>query len=246
MTYKKLLVEFDTDRHQNIRLLPGIDTGVAQCANHAHIGLSEAAIAASDYPLVFMKDADSGQFRMVALFGFHSDENLFLHSGTWQGTYLPIIAQSWPFHFGGPDRILCVDEKSGHVSTDLGDRLFDEHGHATQLLNHIWSRADYQRDDLCAADDFVLAVNSFRLISPLKLTLEFFGGRESHVQGLYTIDPQKLSSLAGDKITDLHENGYLGPAYIAANSLFQINRLQQLYNFKFESKIMKIEQEILA
>lgn len=245
MTYKRLLVEFDPERHQNVRVASGVDVQAAQQVNHAHIGLGEAGIAGSDYPIFFMKDGDSGQFRLIVLFGFRPGQNLFLHAAHWQATYLPVTAQSWPFYFGGPDRILCIDENSAHVATDVGEALFDD-GDATILMNNIRSRADYHRDDLLAADGFTRAIVMQKLVSPVKLILEFANGREETVEGLYSVNQQSLSSLSGGELAELNVHGYLGAAFAMIYSLSQINRLQQLYNFGSEDRLVRIRREMPA
>ena len=238
------LSKFNTDRHRDVRIMPGPDMAWSRRLNHTQIGLSETGVAASDYPLLFMKDRESGRFRLVALFGLGPDANFFVVGGQWQATYLPLNAMGAPFHLAGPEKALCIDEASDLVSTDSGIALFSKVGQETAELFRIQSMLDYLRCDLDAADDFVATLLTLGLIRPLSITLEFSEGESDHIEGLYSISPPGLGALDDAAILELHRRGFLDKVHIIINSLGQLNRIQQLSQFHIDRKITRLLTEM--
>jgi hypothetical protein len=237
---------FNADRHRDVRIIPGPDMTWSRRLNHAQIGLSETGVAASDYPLLFMKDSESGRFRLIALFGLRPDANFFVVGDQWQATYLPLQAMGAPFHLAGPEKALCIDEASDLVSTDSGIALFSEDSDETAELSRIQSMFDYLRSDLDVADDFVTALMALGLIRPLSITLEFGDGASEQVEGLYSISPPRLGALDDAAIIDLHRRTYLDKIHIIINSLGQLNRIQQLSQFHIDRKITRLLPEMDA
>ena len=234
----------NSDRHRDVRIMPGPDMTSSRCLNHAQIGLSETGVAASDYPLLFMKDIESGRFRLVALFGLRPNANLFVVSNQWQATYLPLAVLGAPFHLGGPERSLCIDESSGLVTTDTGAALFSDNGGETVELSRVRSMFEYFRNDLDAANVFTAALVDLNLIRPLSVNLDFARGDSELVEGLYSISPPKLLALKDSAILDLHRSNFLGKIYIIINSLNQINRIQQLSNLRSDQTITRLITEM--
>jgi hypothetical protein len=230
----------NADRHRDVRIMPGPDMAWARRLNHAQIGLSETGVAASDYPLLFMKDGESGRFRLVALFGFRPDANVFVLNGQWQATYWPMQAMAAPFHLGGPDQALCIDEASDLVSTDTGAALFTDDGEETAELSRIRSMCDHLRQDLAAADDLVAEIVTLGLIRPLSITLDFGDDASELLEGLYSISPPRLAALDDAAVLALHRRGFLEKLHIIINSLGQLNRVQQLSHFHYDRKIVRL------
>ncbi len=54
------------------------------------------------YPIVFRRDAASGQFSALAMFGFDNGENLFLEGDRWDARYRPLAMAIQPFLIGRP------------------------------------------------------------------------------------------------------------------------------------------------
>ena len=212
--------------------------------NHAQIGLSETGVAASDYPLLLMKDGESGRFRLVALFGLKPDANSFVVNDQWQATYVPLAILGAPFHLGGPEKSLCIDEGSDFVSTDTGAALYSDDGVETAELSRIRAMFDYLRQDLDAADDFVAALVALNLVRPLSITLQFGRADDEAVEGLYSLSLPRLAVLEDPAIVDLHRRGWLDKIYIMLNSLNQMNRIQQLSNVHLDQKITRLITEM--
>ncbi|MVZ97472.1 hypothetical protein EUU23_07110 [Sphingorhabdus sp. IMCC26285] len=226
--------------------MPGPDMAWGQGLDHVRIGLSEAGIAASDYPLLFMKDAESGQFRLVALFGLRPRVNFFLINGQWQATYLPIAVLGSPFHLGGSDQSLCIDEGSDLVTTDTGTALYSDDCSETSELLRIHSMFDYLRCDLDTANEFTATLVALNLLRPIEVTLEFSEGKNEMIEGLYSISPPRLSTLEDTAILDLHHRNFLDKIYIIMNSLGQMNRIQQLSHIHYDQDIIGLRTQMTS
>ncbi len=237
---------FNPDRHRDVRIMPGPDIALGNRLNHVQIGLSETGVAASDYPLVFMKDVDSGSFRLVALFGLRQGSNCFLINDQWQATYLPLAVVGWPFHLGGPDQLLCIDEGSDLVSTDAGSALYTGGGNETAELLRIRSMFEYLRSDVDSANNFTAVLVDLNLLRPIHVTLEFADGESELIEGLYSISPLRLSALEDTTIMDMHRRSLLDKIHIIMNSLGQMNRIQQLSRVYFDRKIARLTTEMTS
>lgn len=246
MTHRPALGLLNSDRHRDVRIMPGSDMASARALNHARIGLSETGVAASDYPLLFMKDGESGHFRLVALFGTKTDVNFFVINDQWQATYLPASVLGLPFHLAGAERLLCIDEDSDLVTTDVGAPLYSADGEETADLSQIRVKFDHLRDDLAAADEFAAMLAGMNLIRPLPVILEFDDGASDMVTGLYSISQERLAAMDDAAIIDLHRRHYLDKMHIIINSLAQIYRLQQLYPFHCGGKSVRLIAEMAA
>lgn len=240
------LSQFNAERHRDVRVMTGLDMAWSRRLNHAQIGLSEAGVAASDYPLVFMKDDESGHFRLVALFSLRPNLNFFVVNDQWQATYLPLNVLAAPFHLAGPEKALCIDEGSDLVSTDTGTALFSEDGAETAELLRFRSMLDFLRSDLGAADEFVTTFMTLGLIRPLSVTLQFGESADEQVEGLYSVSPPRLMALDDAVVLELHRRSFLDKAYVIINSLVQLNRIQQLSQFHADRKITRLLTEMEA
>ena len=241
MTAAPARYRFHHERHADARLLPG--TAIADFAQiqHVRLGLHEIGDAAADYPLGFLKDAASGQFRLVALLGLAAGTNSYLHGDFWQAVYLPQEIVAAPFSYAGPDRDLCINEASARVATDTGDPLFTADGSEAPVLQAIRTTLDQLESGRTAADQLIAAALAAQLIRPVAVTIRFDTGQADVLDGLYTISPVQLRALQPAALTDLHSRDLLAPVYAITQSLGQLNRLRQLHNLYSARQIAGLE-----
>src|SRR6056300_443022 len=57
----------------------------------------------NQYPIVFTKNEQIGQFQAVALLGFEIGENLYLDDNGWNARYIPLSVMRQPFLIGYQD-----------------------------------------------------------------------------------------------------------------------------------------------
>lgn len=225
------LVALDQSQHQGLKLLSQRAELHGADVNMLPALLPEFANLAVEYPVVFSKNGDTGQFVCVALFGFQSGENLFWQEGRWQAMYLPMQIQRQPFFIGNDDAMtLCIDTDSPTLSEHEGEALFTESGDDSPYLQQAKQRlADIMNAEQSNAA-FIDKVQSLDLLQPMTLEIVFQNGQQSRLNGLYTIDTEKLEQLSDENIVSLQREGHLQAIHIMQMSMGQIYRLIDLKN----------------
>ena len=235
------LFRFISERHGDVRLVPGIDLDAFAASNHVTLGLHEITDAAADYPLVFMKDNNNGQFRLTALFGLSPGINAYLDGDFWQAVYLPQEVLTAPFRIAGQDQALCINEASALVTTDAGDAQFDDDGNETPALLRIRIMLGKLEQGRTDADALIAALLPLGLVRPVSVTVHLVSEPPELVQGLYSISPLQLKAAPPDVLLDLHAHDFLGPIYTIIQSMTQFNRIRQLHNLRSEGQIASFE-----
>ena len=231
----------DPSRHRNTRVGASPDFAYLGEQQHAIVGLSEIAIAAADYPLALMKHAETGQFNVVALYGFSAARNLYVAGSHWHATYIPQNSLRYPFFVNKSGVLgLAIDEHSARLEEPNGHRLFNDAGSPTDYTQQIADTLQGLKQDFEAMQEFVSALTKWQLIRPLVVVLLLEDGGESKIDGLYSISDKALSTLADDAIVTLVRKGYLQTISILTASLVQMNRLQQLHNAQSSLRVRDI------
>ena len=237
MTHRTSLFEFTPERHRDVRLLPGIDLAASFLTHYAEIGLDEVGAAAADYPLLFLKDSDTGRLRLVALLGLAPRQNSYVIDEVWQAVYLPLKIAVAPFCYSGAVRILCIDEANPRVTTDDGDALFNDDASDTPVLVEIRKMLGRLEQGCAAADRLIDMLLELELVQAVSITAVFVSGAEDLVQGLYSIDPRMFGMIEPAALLNLHRADMLVPICTIIQSLNQLNRVKQLHNLGSGSKI---------
>ncbi len=192
----------------------------------------EYARLVAHYPIFFRKNGETGQFEPGALLGFSNDENLFLRDQVWTAAYVPLQVQRQPFRVstaraaagevsaGG--LAVTIDLESPRVGEAAGERLFRDDGEATDYLKRIAGVLAALVDGAPAAFDFPARLASLGLIESLHVEVEFVDGGELKLQGLYSINPERLHALPAADLIALRDLGYLEWAYVQIASLAHI------------------------
>jgi hypothetical protein len=221
------IVPLDATRHHAVC----IDAMAGAAARQfVQIGLSEIALAAADMPLFLVKDAQTGRFNLIALFGLIEQRNLFWQHGGMQSTYLPRAASLTAFRLdpageGG----VGLDEGDPAVGLQ-GERLFAPDRLPSPFLTTTRTALDSVIADVAAAQALIDGYAQHRLIRPLSLVLRHDDGHEHAITGLYGVDEEGLAALDDATVVALHRADRLAPAAVMAASLAQVERLRQLHN----------------
>jgi hypothetical protein len=160
------------------------------------------------YPILFSKNAQTGQFYCGAMFGFDEGENLFLEEWTHGELYRPLDLQRAPFYANGTE--LAIDLDSPRVGAEGGEPLFTEHGQPTRYLQSIiWSFQNL-KSGLEMTRIFITRLLELKLIEPVDIEVGLDDGTTRKYIDLYTIDQEVLEKRLPDAVVvELFRRGYM-------------------------------------
>jgi len=178
----------------------------------------------NNYPILFQLDHDRDEFHSIALFGFEKGENLFIKDNAWEASYKPLAIEIVPFLIGMPkqdnvDAQIHIDINSPRVQSELGQRVFDDEGKATDYLEGVSKKLAKLHDGYKRNKAFIESLRQLELLEPFVLEIKLKDGSKNRLVGFHTINEQKLSELDGNALSELNKKGYLMPIYMAAASL---------------------------
>lgn len=200
---------------------------------------SEYADIQREYPIFFRKDPASGEFASVALLGLQDGENLFLDgSGRWNAKYVPGMFARGPFLIGFQDqqvegamrkeRVIHVDLEHPRLSRTEGQQLFLPRGGNSPYLDHVAKVLNGIHEGLEFGRVMTAAFQQLDLIEPLKLEVKLSESQKYAIEGLHTINEDKLRALEGESLQRMHRSGFLQGAYLIQASLGNVRALMAL------------------
>jgi len=225
----------NSNSHKEIRLKT--DTSYVHAKNHhlAYLFVHEFPKAVLDFPIVFIKDSETGQFKSVALFGFKPEENIFYNPKGWLCKYIPANVRRYPFLMVSKNNELtqwdiCIDESSPLLSKTDGQALFNDEGSASECLDDVKAFLTDVVEKEQLTSSFCNYLASKDLFRANSIAISDSKGQKTAVNGLYIIDEEKLNELSDEEYLELKRRGCIGPIYSHLSSLGQINNLLMLRN----------------
>jgi hypothetical protein len=199
-----------------------------------------------EYPILFRKDAATGEFLSVALLGFEKNENLFLDHNGWNASYIPGIVARGPFLIGFQERqiegelrqnpVIHVDLDNPRISTTEGEAVFLENGGNSRYIERIASILNGIREGLEASKAMFAAFTAMELIEPVRLEIQISAEERHNLQGYYTINEEKLAALDGESLASLNRAGFLQGAFLVLASL---NNIKKLIDMKHRKRLQR-------
>lgn len=244
------LVALSKSAHQHIR----IDTQKVEAdgadLHMVPVVLSEFRKLIVQYPIVFSKNAQTGQFMCSALMGFEQGENLFWEKSGWQSLYIPLQVSRQPFFLGqsdaaaeGDNHIMCINELSPAICKNTVsangtgahlESLFDEQGNATAYLQKQQNTLSQLLDGEQQTAEFIQALIELDLLTAMSLDITFADSSKTTINGLYTIDEDKLAKLPAETLGKLQQADYLSAIYAMVHSTGHIYGLIDKKNQRLE------------
>lgn len=244
------LVAIDPQAHKNLTINPALAEIHGATLNLIPTVLAEFPHLAVQYPIVLAKNGDTGEFIFSALLGFEPHENLFWQQEQWQGLYLPLQLQRQPFFVGdvvdektNGDYVVCLDMDSPSINqassthASAGDEL---NLNSQSLFTETGEDSPYfQQAKNCLAQllqgeidnkNLLNALNKFDLLQPLSVEITFINKQSTRLNGLYTINQDKLAALPVEHIAELHQQHLLPAIYTMITSLGQLYALIERKN----------------
>jgi hypothetical protein len=230
------LVELSRSEHAGLRIRADRVEASAAAQHLIPIVVSEFRKAATQYPIVFAKNPDTGRFAPYVLNGLGVEENLF-----WSGTeldvaYVPLNVRRQPFYVGmndGPEgpatSVLCIDLDSPCLDGSGAKTIVNPDGSDSAYLEGILSILGELVAGKKTTEQFIACLLSLDLLAPIMLDIVLDDGTPLQVQGLYGLDEEKFRQLDAGAISSLWKSGYLELVYavlIASGQIFKLIRMK--------------------
>jgi hypothetical protein len=229
------LVELSRSEHAGLRIRADLVEASAASQHLIPIVASELRKAATQYPIVFAKNPETGRFAPYVLNGLGVEENLF-----WSGTeldvaYVPLNVRRQPFYLGTsdapdtPTNVLCIDLDNPCLDGSGTKTIVNPDGSDSAYLQEILSILGELVAGKKTTEQFIARLLSLDLLAPIMLDIVLDDGTPLQVQGLYGLDEEKFRQLDAGEISGLWKTGYLDLIYavlIAGGQIFKLIRMK--------------------
>ncbi len=224
----------DSITHKDLRIITDRSAWYGDDIACASVFPLELRRVQAEYPIVFRKNAKTGHFDPLAMFGFEEGENLFLGDDGWDAKYVPLSIERQPFLIGfkttmegGVEKeepVVHIDMDSPRIS-DEGEPVFLEHGGYSPYLEHINSVLMAIHDGHEANRHFSDALAKHELLEPFTLEVQLNDGSRYKLAGFHTVNEDALAALDGEALHELHAEGYLENIYMVMASIANFTTL---------------------
>jgi hypothetical protein len=222
------IVPLNKELHRSLKVDARAAAAYGDNQRFTHVIVNEFPLLAVHYPILFGKDANTGEFHCGVMLGFDEGENLFLQEWRDLEFYRPLGLQRVPFFANGED--VAIDLDHPRVGAEGGTALFNELGQPTRYLERIiWAFQDLS-SGIPVTRSFITGLLQLKLIEPIAIEAEFDDGRTRECAGLYTVNQDALLALPDQTIVELFRLGYLRLIHLMIGSLKQIPVLARKKN----------------
>ncbi|MDR6983051.1 hypothetical protein J2X32_001685 [Rheinheimera pacifica] len=220
------IVALDSQQHQHYKLREDLLFSHTQTAHILPLEVTEFAAAAVSFPIVFVKDSATGQFRACALTGLQPGQNLYWHETGWQAGYAPEAIRSYPL------LAMRADAQSDEyvIAVDAGSPLFNQHSgeplfNGSAATDYLQQRAQSaialaKRVGLTA--HFITRLLELELLVARTLTITPKNAESYDLTGLYGIHEQRLDQLTAEQWLSLRANNGLLAIHAVLISMKQL------------------------
>lgn len=244
------LKELTPDDHGDLKIALDCAIKVAKSQHLINLKVNEVGNAATNFAIFFTKVSDDTNWAVSAITSFELNANLFVKDDKWQATYQPTGMQTYPFFFMKSPRkegdiTMGIDQDNDAFSTESGEPLFGEDGKASVHLSRVTAQLQSDINNEIHTHQFAKKLDELELIKPMDLQVQYADGSVNTLQGLCTIDEQKLQDFDEKVIHDLHKLGYLPAIYAMLISIYQLNNMIKLHNeHDLPKKVVQVKLEV--
>ena len=229
------LTELKSADHPNLHIAPNAMIDIASKQHMLNVQAIELANAATCFPVFISRNTTNGRLGISALTSLHAGENLFIRNQQWEPVFQPLSVRSLPLYLmqkaEDPTQFTVgFDAQSEHFSTTEGTPLFSEDGQATETLKDKSKVLETELMQYRQSFAFLKAMEELDLLKQVDLQVQFQSGHVNVVQGLYTINEDRLQTMEAEQFEKLRTSGYLMPIHALLMSLFQVNVLVSRHN----------------
>ena len=230
----------DNLTHKDLRIITQHKPEYGDTASYTNVFVDELRDVQGQYPIFFRKNSDKAQFEVIALFGFAEQENLYLDNNGWHASYIPLTIRRRPFLIGYQNintdgmatqqPVVHIDMDSPRVSSTEGEMVFLEQGGQSPYLQEISSVLKTIDEGYRQTKAFTDILLENDLIESVSIKVQLNNGSHNELGGLYTLNEEKIAELNGDKLTILHQQGYLQNMHMILASMSNMTALIEKKN----------------
>jgi len=235
------MIPLNNKQHANLKIQKSNDVTRFKAQHLIPITARDFIPLSTEFPIVFVKNEETGQFTSVAMMGIRSGVNLYCQENTWSCPVTPIGFNNAPLSLikrseQSDEIIVCIDEKSPFVSSETGEALFDEQGEQTEFLKQRSQALLNVAEFTVQTQEIINIFAQKKLLSSKQLNVKLVSEQESILlSGIYLIDEKAINALSTEEFEDFRTKGLLPLIYAHLASLHQITRLTIKQN-EFEVK----------
>lgn len=180
--------------HSGLRIDPAKAAASAAAVHLVPLVAGEIRRVASQFPVFFAKDGETGQFYPAALLGLAPHENLFWNGEALEADHVPLNLLRLPFFLDGDSggNAICIDCESPAIDPAGPCAIVEADGRDSAYFTSIQAVLAQLVEGRAATRALVDLALSAKLLTEAKLDLRFHDGSESVLTGLYTVDERAL------------------------------------------------------
>jgi len=221
--------------HKDLAIRTDYSNGLGDKVSNVTTFPTEFGSVQNEYPILFRKHPETGEFGSFVMLGFEAGENLFLLEKGWDAEYVPAAIARGPFLIGfqnqesqgksAQEPVINIDMDSPRVTLEGGERLFDDEGNKTPYFESIQKILAGIHQGVEYSKLMFTEYLELNLIEPVTIDVEFINGEKVKIDGCYSIHEERLKALNGEALERLNKSGLLQAAYIVISSINNIKRL---------------------
>ena len=234
----------DNISHKDVHVVTKHTPDFGDNSSYSHVFISEFREVQAHYPIFFQKNAQTGQFEAIALFGLAGEENLFLTNLGWQAKYIPLSIQRRPFLIGfqesiengvvSEEPVVHIDMSSPRISYNQGEAVFLPQGGQSPYLQQVSATLMAIHQGYQQTKAFIDTLNQHELIESVEIKVTLDDDSNHAMNFLYTINEEKVAQLSGSLVADFHRWGYLKAIHMIVASMPNMSDLITLKNDQFK------------
>ena len=228
--------------HKNLKVDTRPQSSNTPMVNRCLVHATEISELHKEFPLVFYKHPDSGQTQLHVILGLEKDENLFIGPNGWTSRFVPALLARGPFSLGykkteptngqRAEPLICIDLDDPRVNSEQGEEIFLPFGGEAPYLNYVKKALQTIEQGLVFDKTLYTLVESMDLLEPVAIQIKLSNVDEVNFSDYYTINKQKLATLAPESLSKLHQYGVLSLLYFVLSSMGNFQQLITLKNAK--------------
>jgi len=224
------LIKIDDITHRNLKVDTGCSIFLAEKSHVISLNVTEVGKAVSSFPVFFTKNTHTGNWALSALSSFKQGHSLFVENSVWTATYQPTSVQTYPFYLIQSEEdsekfSVGFDADNNAFSEQKGEPLFGDDGKPSDFLQKITALLEADIQQGTQSYQFARRLEELDLIKSINIVVTYKDGAIQTLQGLHTLDEEKLKLIDTETLAELNKNGYLTVMHAMLTSIYQLNAL---------------------